>query len=82
MANGLIHVSESGITVRYQDGHRVCETHLGSNIEDMHEAARILVAWMELKFENVADECRRVQSADQRDAHFREIIERFCQGEL
>lgn len=72
---GIILVSDNGITVRFQECGSTTEvTYTKVTIENLQDATRILAAWMDVKFEDTASECRRVHRSDQRDAYIREFI--------
>lgn len=75
---GIILVSDKGITVRRQQRDDMTEvTYTEATIENLQDAARILSAWMSLKFEDMASECWRVHKNDQFDASLREAIQDY-----
>lgn len=76
-AFGVIVVFDRGISVRRQQLDGITETtYTEATFENLRDAARVLAKWMDLKFENVKDECNRVHDGDQFDAFLRETIDR------
>lgn len=76
---GTIVVTDGEIVVRREErtssSKGKCEAQYGeATIENLRDAARVLGAWMDLSHEDVALECQRVHTTDQRDALFREMI--------
>jgi len=73
---GIIIVSDNRITVRRQQRNDITEVIFDeATIENLQDATRILASWTDLKFEDIARECRRVHDKDQFDASLREAIQ-------
>ena len=78
---GIIIISDNGITVRRQQRNDITEaTYDEATIENLQDATRVLAAWMDVKFEDTAMECRRVHDKDQFGAFLREAIQRGIEG--
>jgi hypothetical protein len=73
---GTITVSKTSIAVTYRDPHGFGATAYSvPSIENLQDAARILAAWLDLKYEDLANECQRVSQRDQTDAELKEMIQ-------
>jgi hypothetical protein len=72
---GTIQVTPNGIVVTHHrpDG-ETKGTYAGTSIEELNDAARVLGAWMDLSYEDVAKECQRISHGDQLDAFIKEAI--------
>lgn len=72
---GMIVVSRDSIIVRVACGSDTIQsTYAEATIENLQDAARVLAAWMDLKFEDVSAECQRVHQRDQFDSVIRDMI--------
>jgi hypothetical protein len=74
---GSIVVSPSGIAVSFtrkkaQESSEV--EYDKATVENLFDAARILAAWMGIKYEDIAKECQRVHSYDQTMAFLKEHL--------
>lgn len=57
-----------------QDGAVTQTGYVRASVENLRDAARVLASWMDLGFEEVASECRRVHLRDQQMAELRAIV--------
>jgi hypothetical protein len=73
---GSITVTENSIEVKCfgRDGFSAT-AYSNPSIENLQDAARILAAWLDLKYENLTKECQRVSQRDQTDAALKEMIQ-------
>lgn len=76
---GFILVSADKIVVRFQkhDG-SVEASYDDVTVENLQDAARILAAWMEMKYADRQQECLRVHARDQEMAFLRECVEKYA----
>ena len=81
MKTGLIRVTEGHIAVEYGD--ETCRTSCSGprevTIEAMLDSVRILCGWMDLPYEDVGDECKRVHYRDQMEAELKEMLSSFIE---
>ena len=77
---GTIVVADGKIVVRLEEktnsSKGKTEGHYEkATIENLRDAARVLGAWLDLPYEDIALECQRVHLQDQQQAYFREMID-------
>lgn len=78
---GVILVSSEGITVHFQKRDGSVEAGYDkATIENLNDATRVLAAWMDMKHEDIAKECRRVHERDQRQAFLLDCIKGLYQN--
>lgn len=74
--NGAIFVRDGQIMVHMVEANSSSTvTYKSATVENLNDAARVLAAGLDLKYEDIGMECRRVASVDQIDASLRELIE-------